>query len=103
MAIALAACGGDEAPAAQIIEVPGETIIVEKEVIVEVPVEVVVEKEVIKEVKVPGETIIVEKVVEVMAPQTFGEEGSVSRHCWRSSCWPESFHRWSSGCLMSRW
>jgi peptide/nickel transport system substrate-binding protein len=73
LAIALVACGGDEAPAAQIIEVPGETIIIEKEVIVEVPVEVVVEREVIREVRVPGETVIVEKIVEVMAATTFGE------------------------------
>jgi peptide/nickel transport system substrate-binding protein len=73
MVVALAACGGDDAPAAQIIEVPGAPIIVEKEVIVEVPVEVVVEKEVIVEIKVPGETVIVEKIVEVMAPVTFGE------------------------------
>ena len=48
------------------IEVPGETIIVEKEIIktVEVPGEtIVVEKEVVKTVEVPGETIVVEKVV----------------------------------------
>ena len=46
------------------IEVPGETVVVEKEVIktVEVPGETVV-KEVIKEVMVPGETVVVEKVV----------------------------------------
>ena len=46
------------------IEVPGETVVVEKEVIktVEVPGETVV-KEVIKEVQVPGETVVVEKVV----------------------------------------
>jgi len=45
-------------------EVPGETIIVEKEVVkeVEVPGEtIIVEQEVVKEVKVAGETIIVEK------------------------------------------
>ena len=67
-----AACGATET-----IEVPGETVVVEKEVIktVEVPGEtvvkevqvpgetVVVEKEVVKEVEVPGETIVVEKVV----------------------------------------
>ena len=55
-----AACG------AETIEVPGETIVVEKEVIreVEVPGEtVVVEKEVIREVEVPGETVVVEKEV----------------------------------------
>ena len=46
------------------IEVPGETVVVEKEVIktVEVPGETVV-KEVVKEVMVPGETVVVEKVV----------------------------------------
>ena len=52
------------------VQVPGETIVVEKEVIktVEVPVEVI--KEVVKEVQVPGETIIVEKEVikEVQVP-----------------------------------
>ena len=48
------------------IEVPGETIIVEKEVVktVEVPGEtIVVEKEVVKTVEVPGQTVVVEKVV----------------------------------------
>jgi peptide/nickel transport system substrate-binding protein len=48
------------------VEVPGETVVVEKEVIreVEVPGEtVVVEKEVIREVEVPGETVVVEKEV----------------------------------------
>ena len=63
------------------VEVPGETVVVEKEVIktIEVPGEtvtvevvkevevpgdtVVVEKEVVKEVMVPGETVVVEKVV----------------------------------------
>ena len=53
------------------IEVPGETVVVEKEVIktVEVPGETVV-KEVIKEVQVPGETVVVkeEVVKEVMVP-----------------------------------
>ena len=46
------------------IEVPGETVVVEKEVVktVEVPGETVV-KEVIKEVQVPGETVVVEKEV----------------------------------------
>ena len=64
-----AACGTDT----KTIEVPGETVVVEKEVIkeVEVPGEtVVVEKEVIKEVEVPGETVVVEKEVvkEVQVP-----------------------------------
>jgi len=46
------------------IEVPGETIIVEKEVVktVEVPGETII-KEVVKTVEVPGQTIIVEKEV----------------------------------------
>ena len=52
--------------------IPGETIVVEKEVIreVKVPVEVVVEKEVVKTVEVPGETIVVEREVvkEVQVP-----------------------------------
>ena len=44
------------------IEVPGETVVVEKEVIktVEVPGETVV-KEVVKEVQVPGETVVVRR------------------------------------------
>ena len=48
------------------IEVPGETVVVEKEVVktVEVPGQtVVVEKEVVKTVEVPGQTVVVEKVV----------------------------------------
>ena len=46
------------------VEVPGETVVVEKEVIktVEVPGETVT-KEVVKEVEVPGETVVVEKEV----------------------------------------
>ena len=46
------------------IKVPGETVVVEKEVVktVEVPGETVV-KEVVKEVMVPGETVVIEKVV----------------------------------------
>ena len=60
-----AACG------AETVEVPGETVVVEKEVVrtVEVPGETVV-KEVVKEVQVPGETIVVkeEVVKEVMVP-----------------------------------
>ena len=53
------------------IEVPGETVVVEKVVTetVEVPGEtVVVEKEVIKTVEVPGETVTKEVVKEVMVP-----------------------------------
>ena len=53
------------------VEVPGETVVVEKEVIrtVEVPGETVT-KEVVKEVMVPGETVVVkeEVVKEVMVP-----------------------------------
>ena len=51
--IGAAACGSTE-----IIEVPGETVVVE----VEVPGETMIQ-EVIREVEVPGETIVVEKVV----------------------------------------
>ena len=53
-----AACAGET------VEVPGETVVVEKVVTetVEVPGETVV-KEVVKEVMVPGETVVVEKVV----------------------------------------
>ena len=72
MAVALAACGAEEAPAPIIKEVPVE-VIVEKEVVREVPVEVVVEKEVVREVTVPGETVVVEKVVELPAGTKFGE------------------------------
>ena len=46
------------------VEVPGETVIVEKEVIKEVQVPgetVVVEKEVVKTVEVPGETVVVDE------------------------------------------
>ena len=53
------------------IEVPGETVVVEKVVTetIEVPGEtVVVEKEVIKTVEVPGETVTKEVVKEVMVP-----------------------------------
>ena len=55
-----AACGTET------IEVPGETVVVEKEVIKEVQVPgetVVVEKEVVKTVEVPGQTVVVEKEV----------------------------------------
>ena len=60
--VVAAACGSET------IEVPGETVVVEKIVTetVEVPGEtVVVEKEVIKTVEVPGETVVVVKEVEV--------------------------------------
>ena len=60
-----AACG------AETVEVPGETVVVEKVVTetVEVPGEtVVVEKEVVKTVEVPGETVTKEVVKEVMVP-----------------------------------
>ena len=61
----VAACAGET------VEVPGETVVVEKVVTetVEVPGEtVVVEKEVIKTVEVPGETVTKEVVKEVMVP-----------------------------------
>ena len=53
-----AACGTET------VEVPGETVVVEKEVVktVEVPGETIV-KQVVKTVEVPGETVVVEKVV----------------------------------------
>ena len=60
-----AACAGET------VEVPGETVVVERVVTetVEVPGEtVVVEKEVIKTVEVPGETVTKEVVKEVMVP-----------------------------------
>ena len=57
------ACGTKEVVKTVEVKVPGETVVVEKEVIKEVEVEVVVEKEVVKEVMVPGETVVVEKEV----------------------------------------
>ena len=60
-----AACGSET------IEVPGETVVVEKEVIKEVMVPgetVVVEKIVTETVEVPGETVVKEVVKEVMVP-----------------------------------
>ncbi len=60
------ACGATET-----IEVPGETVVVEKEVIKEVMVPgetVVVKEEVIKTVEVPGETVVQEVVKEVQVP-----------------------------------
>ena len=66
LAVVLASCGGEApAPETKIVEVPKE-VIVEKEVIKEVPVVEVVEKEVVKTVEVPGETVVVEKEVEVI-------------------------------------
>ena len=65
IAIALAACSTER------VEVPGETVVVEKVVIKEVQVPgetVVVEKEVIKTVEVPGKTVTVEVVKEVQVP-----------------------------------
>ena len=65
IAIALTACG------AETVEVPGETVVVEKEVIKEVQVPgetVVVEKVVTETVEVPGETVTVEVVKEVQVP-----------------------------------
>ena len=64
--LAVAAACGDET-----VEVPGETVVVEKEVIKEVQVPgetVVVEKEVVKTVEVPGETVVKEVVREVEVP-----------------------------------
>ena len=63
VALVAFACGTKEVVKTVEIKVPGETVVVEKEVIKEVQVEVVVEKEVVKEVMVPGETIVVEKEV----------------------------------------
>ena len=60
-----AACAGET------VEVPGETVVVEKEVIKEVQVPgetVVVEKEVVKTVEVPGETVTKEVVKTVEVP-----------------------------------
>ena len=57
---AMVACGGTETIVKEV-AVPGETVIVEKEVVktVEVPGQTIT-KEVVKEVAVPGETKIVE-------------------------------------------
>ena len=66
MLLAVAAACGTER-----VEVPGETVVVEKEVIKEVQVPgetVVVEKEVVKTVEVPGETVTKEVVKEVQVP-----------------------------------
>ena len=59
------ACAGET------VEVPGETVVIEKEVIKEVQVPgetVVVEKEVVKTVEVPGQTVTKEVVKEVQVP-----------------------------------
>ena len=66
----LAACAdSSDAPEPKVVEVEKE-VIVEKEIIKEVPVEVVVEKEVVREVQVPGETVVVtqEVIKEVQVP-----------------------------------
>ena len=57
--LAVAACSSEVIKEVQV-EVPGETVVVEREVVRELPVEVVVEKEVVREVEVPGETVVVE-------------------------------------------
>ena len=91
MLLALAAACGTET-----VEVPGETVVVEKEVIkeVEVPGEtVVVEKEVIKEVEVPGETVVVEKEVvkEVQVPgETVVVEKEVVKEVIKMVAGPET-------------
>ena len=79
-----AACGGaDEATA--FLEagdgrmVRGQTVVVEKEVIREVPVEMMVEREVIKEVEVPGETVVVEKAAVAVA----GPAGAAGPAGWQ--------------------
>ena len=66
MLLSLAAACGTET-----VQVPGETVVVEKEVIKEVQVPgetVTVTKEVVKTVEVPGETVIKEVVKEVPVP-----------------------------------
>ncbi len=63
LAAVLAACGGREV--VKEVQVPVE-VVVEREVVKEVPVEVVVEREVVKEVQVPGETVVKEVPVEVV-------------------------------------
>ena len=71
-----AACGGTKT-----IEVPGETVVVEKEVVktVEIPGQTIV-KEVVKTVEIPGQTVIKEVVKEVEVPgQTVVVEKEVIR------------------------
>ena len=66
--ILMLACGTTETiTKVERVEVPGETVVVEKEVVktVEVPGQTVT-KEVVKTVEVPGKTIVVEKEVEVV-------------------------------------
>jgi len=65
VALVLAACGGQEAAAPIVVT---KEVIVEKEVIKEVPVDRIVTTEVVKEVQVmvPGETLVVEKEVVVI-------------------------------------
>ena len=65
------ACSSEPEVVIKEVEVPGETVVVEKEVIKEVQIPgetVVVETEVVKEVMVPGETVVKEVVKEVMVP-----------------------------------
>ena len=85
-----AACGGREIMQGIEVEVPGETVVVEREVIKEVPVEVmverevvkevpvevVVEKEVVREVEVPGETVVVESQGATGPAGAAGEAGT---------------------------
>ena len=81
LSLVAAACGETE-----VVKVPGETMVVTKEVVKEVPVEVVVTKEVVKEVMVPGETIVVEKEVvkEVKVPG--GDHGRDEGSRQRGTC-----------------
>ena len=67
-----AACGGAEEATAFLEAgdgrmVRGQTVVVEKEVVREVPVEMMVTQEVMKEVEVPGETVVVEKAAMAVA------------------------------------
>ena len=71
------------------VEVPGETVVVEKEVIktVEVPGETVT-KEVVKEVMVPGETVVVEKEV-IKTVEVPGETVVVEKEVVKTVAGPE--------------
>ena len=91
-ALAVTACSSGEV--IKEVGVPGETVVVEREVIkavevpvevlverevvkeVEVPVEVVVEKEVVREVEVPGETVVVESQGAAGPAGAAGEAGT---------------------------